>query len=266
MSLERLERDAWFVGYVPDLLTAAWVGFDDGAPLRMSSGEAVIPMWADYMSRTHHSSGELSPPNGVTMAQVDAVSGQVWQQGCGPEITEAYLSGTKPRDMCGAGGGGFQGDLVAGYEEPAIITDQQAMDMSAPPMGNEGIVNDPAESEPISPDDTIEINEPDTFGIQLQQENQRQLERQRQIDERQQRERARVFQTTPPPQDQPLTNPTERARPIQPPPQSQPAPQPPPPSQPVQPLPRTPVDSQATPKKDTIPRVDSLTTGLRHLY
>ncbi|HEU4879827.1 MAG TPA: PBP1A family penicillin-binding protein, partial [Gemmatimonadaceae bacterium] len=30
-------RDAWFVGYVPDLLTAVWVGFDDGTPLRMSS-------------------------------------------------------------------------------------------------------------------------------------------------------------------------------------------------------------------------------------
>ena len=26
-------RDAWFVGYVPDLLTAVWVGFDDGTPV-----------------------------------------------------------------------------------------------------------------------------------------------------------------------------------------------------------------------------------------
>src|SRR6185295_18357188 len=77
-------RDAWFVGYVPDLLTVAWVGFDDGTPLRMSSGEAVVPMWASYMSKTKHSSGEMSPPQGITVAQIDAMSGQLWQPACGP--------------------------------------------------------------------------------------------------------------------------------------------------------------------------------------
>ena len=142
-------RDAWFVGYVPDLLTAVWVGFDDGTPLRMSSGEAVVPMWADYMSKTKHSSGEIRPPQGVTMAQVDAATGRVWQDGCGPALTEAYLSGTEPRDICG---GGIQGDqMMAGFTEPAMISEQQAMDMSADATatGNHAsqIVKDPAESD-----------------------------------------------------------------------------------------------------------------------
>ena len=39
-------RDAWFVGYTPDMVTSVWVGFDHGAPLRLSSGEAAIPIWA----------------------------------------------------------------------------------------------------------------------------------------------------------------------------------------------------------------------------
>src|SRR6185436_4095525 len=137
-------RDAWFVGYVPDLLTVAWVGFDDGTPLRMSSGEAVVPMWASYMSKTRHSSGELSPPQGVTVAQIDGMSGQLWQPACGPEITEAYLSGTEPHEMCG---GGFMGDMMAGFQEPAMISEEEARAMAADAMGNmqSQVVVDPAE-------------------------------------------------------------------------------------------------------------------------
>src|SRR5207249_11061236 len=43
-------RDAWFVGYTPDVVTTVWTGFDRGAPLRLSSGEAAIPIWGAYMS------------------------------------------------------------------------------------------------------------------------------------------------------------------------------------------------------------------------
>ncbi len=154
-------RDAWFVGYVPDLLTAVWVGFDDGTPLRMSSGEAVVPMWADYMSKTPHSAGEIKPPQGVTLAQVDIITGRVWQDGCGPGITEAYLSGTEPREPCGGGIGSDQ--MLAGFEEPAMISEQQAMDMSADAAaaGNREtqIVNDPAESDPTAQNDTAGVSD-----------------------------------------------------------------------------------------------------------
>ena len=62
-------RDAWFVGYAPDLLTAIWVGFDDGTPLRMSSGEAVVPMWGAYMQSVPHSKGEIAQPPGVSVVK-----------------------------------------------------------------------------------------------------------------------------------------------------------------------------------------------------
>jgi penicillin-binding protein 1B len=227
-------RDAWFVGYVPDLLTAVWVGFDDGTPLRMSSGEAVIPMWADYMSKTRHSSGEISPPQGVTMAQVDAVSGRVWQEGCGPQLTQAYIAGTEPRDMCG---GGFEGDMMAGYQEPAMISEQQAMDTLAEAMGSQQtqIVLDPAENDPTAADDTADLSVYDTLGVQRERESQRR------IDERAQRERVRVIQplpVTPRPERLPVT---PRPEPL--------------------PVPRPPVDSQPPPPRtDTIPSRDSLST------
>jgi penicillin-binding protein 1B len=116
-------RDAWFIGYVPDLLTAVWVGFDDGTPLRISSGEAAVPMWAEYMRRTPHSKSDLQAPEGVSIVEVEAASGRVWQTGCGPSVVEVFLSGTEPREICG---GHWQGDpSLAGFEEPAFLTEEE---------------------------------------------------------------------------------------------------------------------------------------------
>ncbi len=47
------ERDVWFVGYVPQLSTAVWVGNDDYTPLARGStgGGHVAPIWRDFMSQ-----------------------------------------------------------------------------------------------------------------------------------------------------------------------------------------------------------------------
>lgn len=47
------ERDIWFVGYVPQLATAVWVGNDDYTPLGYGAtgGGFVAPIWRDFMSR-----------------------------------------------------------------------------------------------------------------------------------------------------------------------------------------------------------------------
>jgi len=45
------ERDIWFVGYVPQLATAVWVGNDNYRPLGKGStgGTFVAPIWRDFM-------------------------------------------------------------------------------------------------------------------------------------------------------------------------------------------------------------------------
>ena len=47
------ERDIWFVGYVPQLATAVWVGNDDYQPLGYGAtgGHFVAPIWRDYMQQ-----------------------------------------------------------------------------------------------------------------------------------------------------------------------------------------------------------------------
>ncbi len=117
-------RDAWFVGYTSDLLTAVWVGFDDGTPLRMSSGEAAVPLWGAYMSKVPHKQDDIAPPQGVSIVEVEAATGRLWQPGCGPSVSEAYLSGTEPRDPCGGAYDGMAALSI--YMEPGIYTDTMA--------------------------------------------------------------------------------------------------------------------------------------------
>nr|WP_157620483.1 penicillin-binding protein 1A [Synechococcus sp. PCC 7335] len=45
------QRDTWFVGYVPQLATAVWVGNDDNRPLGSGAtgGGYAAPVWRDFM-------------------------------------------------------------------------------------------------------------------------------------------------------------------------------------------------------------------------
>ncbi len=45
-------RDAWFVGYTPDLVTGVWVGYDTARRLGSgdTGGHAAAPIWASFMS------------------------------------------------------------------------------------------------------------------------------------------------------------------------------------------------------------------------
>ncbi|HUR00749.1 MAG TPA: PBP1A family penicillin-binding protein [Gemmatimonadaceae bacterium] len=119
-------RDAWFVGYTPDIVTTVWVGFDHGAPLRLSSAEAAIPIWGAYMSAIPHSKGEPKPPKGVTFREVDPETGMIWDEGCPGPVHEVFLEGTAPTRHCPRG---LLGGLVRkvffdaeNFDEPPAIT------------------------------------------------------------------------------------------------------------------------------------------------
>lgn len=46
-------RDAWFVGFSPELLCAVWIGYDKKTNLggKESGGMAALPIWIDFMSK-----------------------------------------------------------------------------------------------------------------------------------------------------------------------------------------------------------------------
>jgi penicillin-binding protein 1B len=95
-------RDAWFVGFTPELLTVVWVGFDDNKPLGLSGTQAALPIWTEFMREAlaGHKSVPFEPPGGVTFVQIDRDTGKLAQPACPRVYDEAFLAGTEPQEGC----------------------------------------------------------------------------------------------------------------------------------------------------------------------
>ena len=95
-------RDAWFVGFTPELLTVVWVGLDDNQPLGMSGAQAALPIWTSFMMKAlaGHPNVGFEAPGGVSFVEVDRDTGKLATPTC-PRVTlEAFLSGTEPLASC----------------------------------------------------------------------------------------------------------------------------------------------------------------------
>ncbi|MFQ5513901.1 MAG: penicillin-binding transpeptidase domain-containing protein, partial [Myxococcota bacterium] len=94
-------RDAWFVGFTPDLLVAVWVGFDDGASLGIPGAAAALPIFADFLIGLKGPQGERSflRPAGLEHVPIDRETGLRAGPGC-PGEPELFLTGTAPRTSC----------------------------------------------------------------------------------------------------------------------------------------------------------------------
>jgi penicillin-binding protein 1B len=95
-------KDAWFVGYTPDLLAVVWVGFDNQTKLGLSGAQAALPIWTEFMKRATAGTPvvDFVPPPGVKIIEVDPLSGQPATSSCPSVIREAFLEGDEPTGVC----------------------------------------------------------------------------------------------------------------------------------------------------------------------
>ena len=95
-------RDAWFIGYTPEIVIAVWVGFDDGTSVRVTGATAALPIFAEVLgaARGKAEAEEFTVPTGVETVDVNAESGLRSGFGCSGE-PEVFLRGTAPTDSCG---------------------------------------------------------------------------------------------------------------------------------------------------------------------
>ena len=95
-------RDAWFVGFTPELLTVVWVGFDDNQPVGLSGTQAALPIWTAFMlgALAGHASVPFEVPEGITFADIDRDTGKLAVPGCPRVFHEAFLVGTEPLESC----------------------------------------------------------------------------------------------------------------------------------------------------------------------
>jgi len=69
------ERDIWFIGYVPQLSVAVWVGNDDYRPLssRATGGQFAAPIWRAFMQQALEGAPaeEFAPPSNFVRPRAD---------------------------------------------------------------------------------------------------------------------------------------------------------------------------------------------------
>ena len=96
-------KDAWFVGYTPDILALIWVGFDNNDSIFASGAGAALPIWANLMNALpQYISGDwFKMPSGVVQSIVCSESGQlVLKNRCPYPVEEYFLAGHVPSDTC----------------------------------------------------------------------------------------------------------------------------------------------------------------------
>jgi membrane carboxypeptidase/penicillin-binding protein len=99
------EKDAWFVGYTNDVVTAVWFGFDQPRTLGVSStgGRTALPVWIEYMKAAAPRDKDRPLPTrgDLQYAMIDEASGRRVTSG---GVNYPFLAGTVP-ESTGAGAG-----------------------------------------------------------------------------------------------------------------------------------------------------------------
>lgn len=92
------ETDAWFMGFVPDLVTGVWVGFDDPIKsTRHTGAEGALPIWSNFMKAAVDGPEKDFPvPDGVVFKNIDADTGLPATKGSQKVLREAFIKGTEP--------------------------------------------------------------------------------------------------------------------------------------------------------------------------
>jgi penicillin-binding protein 1B len=95
-------RDAWFVGFTPDLLTVVWVGFDDNQPVSLSGTQAALPIWTEFMKAALAGRPDVpfEVPPGISFVEIDRDTGKRALPGCPRTYDESFLTGTEPVEYC----------------------------------------------------------------------------------------------------------------------------------------------------------------------
>ncbi len=96
-------RNAWFIGFTPDLVAGVWVGFDNNDPLgpRETGGRAAIPIWLELMTEATKDQPvrDFVAPPGIVFALVDPKSGRLATPDTEGAKNEPFISGTEPTEL-----------------------------------------------------------------------------------------------------------------------------------------------------------------------
>jgi len=111
-------KDAWFVGFTPDLVAAVWIGFDDPRDMKLPSSRLAVPIWLRFLKDATGGviPGSFEPPASIERIEIDPATGAVALAGCPRRAAEYFVAGTEPRVTCPEGGWLVRGESDAGED------------------------------------------------------------------------------------------------------------------------------------------------------
>ncbi len=95
-------RDAWTVGYTPQLAAGVWVGNTDNSEMHNLPGlRGAAPIWHAVMEYAlqDEQAVPFARPDGLVERAVCALSGKLPTQHC-PTVNELFIPGTEPTETC----------------------------------------------------------------------------------------------------------------------------------------------------------------------
>lgn len=152
-------RDAWFVGFTPGLATGVWVGYDQPRTIVRNgfASDVAVPLWAAFMkTATRGDKPEwLSPPSGITTANVCRLTGKLASGGCehvdvveddgtkarrSMVYREYFVTGTEPTEYCTLHEGrSFWSAIASVFPSHEPPPPPHVADTSLPPPSTESV-------------------------------------------------------------------------------------------------------------------------------
>jgi len=97
------EKDAWFVGYTPDLVAGVFMGFDTPTPMGRGAtgGRLAAPIFNDFMTEALADTrpADFRVPRGLQLIAINRKTGMEAQPGEPDVIYESFKPGTGPADF-----------------------------------------------------------------------------------------------------------------------------------------------------------------------
>ena len=107
------EKDAWFIGYTPDLAVGVFVGFDNPRPMGRGAtgGQVAAPIFTDFVKQALSDKPpvEFRVPRGLQLIPINRRTGLRTAAGTPGAILEAFKPGMAPPDSYSVIG--FQDDI-----------------------------------------------------------------------------------------------------------------------------------------------------------
>lgn len=110
------EKDAWFIGYTPNLVVGLYMGYDKPKSLGRGTtgGGLAAPVFKDFMRAALEGTPnvDFKVPEGMNLVSIDRKTGMQAAPGQGGTIVEAFKPGTGPADsywVIGMGDDGSNG-------------------------------------------------------------------------------------------------------------------------------------------------------------